>query len=125
MWIGAKLGSVVVLGSILAAVAFGAVALSAGDHDRDIAIAAAVKAAHVRGEPNPVLTSAVPADADSLRVTDDGVPVGLRGQVWVVTLSGTFDPVRPAPDGRFVKGLFHRAVFYVQNGRVTGGRSFP
>ena len=96
------------------------------DPERDNAVSAAFAAARVRGENNPRLESAVADDAANLRAANPEVAPGLKGRVWVITLDGIFAPLKAPPHGdEAAAHTFHKAVMYIQNGRVVAGFDYP
>ena len=115
---------VFVLGS--AAVVVGGVA---ADPDRDAAVSIAFAVARDRGEAAPVVIAAQRSDAASLRSSGHEVPATLSGQVWFVTLRGSFDVGKRPPSGPFAdpsygRGMYSRLEVVVQDGLVMATNSY-
>jgi hypothetical protein len=113
-----------VLGS--AAVVIGGVA---ADPDRDAAVSIAFAVARDRGEAAPVVVAAQRSDVASLRSTGHEVPATLSGQVWLVTLRGSFDVGKRPPSGPFAdpsygRGMYSRLEVIVQDGLVMGTSAY-
>lgn len=121
--------------AILALVVAGGIALAAAagagqasDPERDAAVALAFEVARDRGSLTPGVVSVERADAAQLRGRTE-VPMHVRGSVWLVTLSGSFDigmrpPGGPYADPAAGRGIFSRLEVLIQNGRVVGGNAY-
>ena len=105
-----------------AVVVFGGVA---ADTDRDGAVSVAFTIARQRGEVAPGVVTAQRSDAAALRASGHEVPAMLSGQLWFVTLRGSFDIGKRPPSGPYAdpsngKGIYSRLEVIVQDGTVVG-----
>jgi hypothetical protein len=102
-------------------------AVTMPDPERDAVVAKALVVATERGELSARLVSAEKGDAAAARQAGSDVGVTVSGQIWTVTLSGTFDAAQVAPgaDPASGKGRYHKLVLYFRDGSIVGGAAYP